>query len=278
MNNLIDITKRLRTLILESTSKAGSGHPTSCLSAVELLTVLLFDSNFTDKDHLIFSKGHAAPLLYALYVEKKKITREEIMTLRQFGSRLEGHPTPKFPFSVGATGSLGQGLGIGMGMALYDQYVVKNNHQTYVLLGDGELTEGSNWETINLADHYKLDNLTAIVDVNRLEQDGQTPTGWDLFSYKAKFDSFGWQTILIDNGHDINSIKSGFETKKQHKPRVIIAKTIKGKGVSFLEDKPNWHGKALNKEQLSKALKEFGQTNTESSDILLKLTKLYKNE
>lgn len=260
MNHLIDIAKRLRTLILQSTTNAGSGHPSSCLSAIELMTVLLFDSNFEDKDHLIFSKGHAAPLLYALYVEKKLVSHSEMMTLRQFGSKLEGHPTPRFAYSVGATGSLGQGLSIGIGMSLFDKYIKKNTHQTYVLLGDGELTEGSNWEAFSLAAFYKLDNLTAIIDVNKLEQDGETPTQWDMLDYEQKIKNFGWQTVILNDGHNLRSIKQAFAIKKQPKPRAIIAKTVKGKGVSFLENAPNWHGKPLDKMQLEQALVEINKT------------------
>ena len=254
---LIEKAKRLRYLILVSTTKAASGHPTSCLSAVELVTFLRFGGNWQESDRMIFSKGHAAPLLYALLVEVGSITQEELMTLRQFGSRVQGHPMPGMPEIEVATGSLGQGLSIGVGMALADKKFLKNKNQHYVLLGDGELAEGSVWEACNLASYYKLDNLTAIVDLNRLEQDGETSLGWNLDLYEARFKAFGWQVELVKNGHDFDEIKKAFLTKSIKKPKVILAKTIKGKGVSFLENQDNWHGKALTEIEFNQALAEL---------------------
>lgn len=271
----IQITNRLRSLILISTTKAGSGHPTSSLSAVELMATLVFGGVFQKYDHLIFSKGHAAPLLYALLVEQNLLTKKDLMTLRQFGSPVQGHPVPGLPTIEVATGSLGQGLSIGVGMTLADKKLSENNNQTYVLLGDGEIMEGSVWEALSIASFYKLDNLTAIVDVNRLEQDGQTLLGWDLEVYQKRFKAFGWLVELVNNGHDFSEIKKAFLSRCCGKPKVILAKTIKGKGISFLEDKVNWHGKALSEEQLDQALLELGMVKQDQiEDLLIKLDKL----
>lgn len=262
------IAKLVRYYILESTTEAGSGHPTTSLSATDLMTTLMFggqfkfnpkDPSYANNDRLIFSKGHAAPLLYSLWTAAGEISEKELLTLRKFGSRLEGHPTMMFPFTEAATGSLGQGLSIGLGMALNAKYVDKLPYKTYVLLGDSEVAEGSIWEAIEVASYYKLDNLIGILDVNRLGQRGQTMLGHDIDSYAKRISSFGWQTITID-GHDIKAIEKAYEeaNKAKGKPVMIIAKTLKGKGVSFIEDKDNWHGKALNRDEFEKAVKELG--------------------
>jgi len=212
-----------------------------------------------NNDRLIFSKGHASPLLYALWVAAGKISEEEILTLRKFGSPLEGHPTTIFPYVEASTGSLGQGLSIGLGMALNARYIDRLPYRTYVLLGDSEISEGSQWEAIQIAAHYRLGNLIGILDVNRLGQRGETLYGHDLSAYERRISSFGWETISID-GHSLHDILSAYE-KSMHsvdKPVMIIARTIKGKGVSFLEDRENWHGKALKKEELVRALQELG--------------------
>ena len=268
MEKLKALAKLIRYYILISTTQAHSGHPTSSLSAVDLLTVLLFggifkydlDSpTFPNNDRLIFSKGHAAPLLYALYGAAGKISEEELKTLRKFGSQLEGHPTMVFPYTEAATGSLGQGLSIGVGMAINAKYLDKLPYKTYVLMGDGETSEGSLWEAIQIASHYKLDNLVGIIDVNRLGQRGPTMLGWDLKTYQKRIQSFGWQTFVL-NGHDFAQIYRVFQKseKVKGKPVMLIAKTVKGKGVSFWENKEGFHGKALSEQEQQKALEELG--------------------
>lgn len=270
--NISQLAQLVRYYILTSTTKAGSGHPTSSLSAVDLMSVLFFngyfradidDPAFANNDRLIFSKGHAAPLLYSLYTVAGAIQEDELYTLREFGSRLEGHPTTEFPYAEVATGSLGQGLSIGFGIALNAQYLDKLPYTTYVLLGDSEFAEGSNWEALQLAAQYKLHNLVGILDVNRLGQRGETMYGYDVKQYEKKIESFGWHTIVID-GHNLKQIDKAFQKAQsvKDKPVMIIAKTIKGKGVSFLEDKEDKHGKALTEEELKSALQEMGEVDT----------------
>ena len=265
----------IRKLCLTSTTTAGSGHPSSCLSAADIMTVL-FESYFRydlknplniTNDRLIFSKGHAAPLFYSLYSMSGGISRDELSTLRKFGSRLEGHPTPSFPFTDAATGSLGQGLSVGAGMALAIQresQIPNTKYQipkVYVLLGDGELAEGQNWEAANFASHYKLNNLVAIADINRLAQSQETMFGHQVYEYEQRFRAFGFETIVID-GHNFAEIKEAFDRAGLgHKPFAIIMKTFKGKGVSFMQDADNWHGKALKSEELKKALLELGEVD-----------------
>lgn len=268
-----ELAKLIRYYILTSTTQAGSGHPTSSLSAVELMVGLLFSGVFRfdtqnpsapNNDRLIFSKGHAAPLLYALWAAAGKVPSEELLTLRKFGSRLEGHPTHSFPFAEVATGSLGQGLSVGVGMALNGKYLDNLSYRTHVLLGDSEMTEGSNWEAMQIAVHYKLDNLVGIIDVNRLGQRGETMYGHNLLAYQRRVASFGWETIVVADGHALPEIIRAYQkafTVKE-KPVMIIAKTIKGKGVSFVEDKEAWHGKVLSKEELKQALGELGEVDT----------------
>ncbi len=271
-NTLAHLAKLIRFFILLSTTKAGSGHPTSSFSAVELMACLLFGGIFRfdldnpkdpSNDRLLFSKGHASPLFYALFAAAGKVTEEELLTLRAFKSPLEGHPTMRFPYTEAATGSLGQGLSIGVGMALNAKYVDKLPYRTYVLLGDSEMAEGSQWEAIQLAMHYKLDNLTGILDVNRLGQRGETLYGHDLGAYEKRIASFGWQTMVVKDGHSFSQIMEAYEKalKVKGKPVMIIAKTIKGKGVSFLEDTDGWHGKALSQEELERALQELGEVD-----------------
>lgn len=268
---LEQLAKIIRYYILVATTQAGSGHPSSSLSAVELMTTLFFDKilkcdldNFAnpENDRVIFSKGHASPLLYALYAAAGKLTLEEMKKMRTFNSPLEGHPTPEFKFTEIATGSLGQGLAVGIGMALNAQQFEKNNSRVYVLLGDGEMAEGSNWESMQLAAYYHLHNLVGIIDVNRLGQRGPTMQGYDLQDYARKAEAFGWQSLTID-GHNYDQISQAFTTAQQstQKPTMIIAKTIKGKGVSFMEDQENWHGRTLTPEQLQQALTELGKVD-----------------
>ncbi len=212
-----------------------------------------------DNDHLIFSKGHASPLLYSMYKAAGVISDQELLTLRKDGSRLEGHPTPVIPWVDVATGSLGQGLPIGVGIALCGKYLDKLPYHIWVLLGDSEMAEGSIWEAFDHASYYKLNNLIGILDMNRLGQRGQTELGWNGEAYKARAEAFGWNAILID-GHDFEQINNAYAQAEQstEKPTLIIAKTMKGKGVSFLENKEGWHGKALSPQQAQEAIKELG--------------------
>ncbi len=258
IEELKKICRLIRYDILTSTTKAGSGHPTSCLSAVELMTILFFGGFLKEFDRLIFSKGHAAPLLYALYHVAGLISYDELLTLRTFNSRLEGHPTPRFPYIDVATGSLGQGLSVGLGMALGMR--LKNiNSKVFVLLGDSEMTEGQIWEAMQIASYYKLNNLIAILDVNRLGQRGETMLGWDINTYAQRTKSFGWNPILIEDGNNIQKVFNTFsDIKTINNSTIIIAKTIKGKGVSFLENQDGWHGKPVPKDKLDQALKELG--------------------
>jgi transketolase len=260
MNNSIEDIQKIANIIklkiLESTAEADSGHPTSSFSAVEIMTALFFCGFFKydlknpqhpNNDRLIFSKGHAAPLFYSLWAATGAIDYSELLTLRKFGSRLEGHPTQKFPYTEAATGSLGQGLSIGLGMALAGKYLSNLNYKTYVLVGDGELLEGSNWEAAAIASHYNLNNLVAFIDVNRLEQSGETIHQWDLESYKKKFEAFGWETLIIEDGNDIILVADELKILSEDlkKPLAIIAKTKKGKGLSGIENELNWHSKPI---------------------------------
>ena len=266
-----NLAQQLRVDSIRSSSAAGSGHPTSSMSAADLMAVLLTgylhydfdDPQNPNNDHLIFSKGHASPLLYSLFKAAGAITDEELLTLRKFGSRLEGHPTPAIPWVDVATGSLGQGLPIGVGIALCGKYLDKLPYHIWVLCGDSEMAEGSMWEAFDHAGHYNLDNLIAIIDVNRLGQRGETELGWNTAAYEARAKAFGWNAIVID-GHNYDQINNAYAQAIQSSgaPTAIIAKTIKGKGVSFLENKNGWHGKALDKNQEQEALKELNYTRS----------------
>ncbi len=263
------IATLIRYYILFMTTEAGSGHPTSSLSATELMACLLFGGFFRyDADHpqcpnndrLIFSKGHASPLFYALWAAAGELTEKDLLTYRKFGSPLEGHPTVAFPFVEAATGSLGQGLSIGLGMALNAKFVDKLPYRTYVLLGDSEMAEGSQWESMEIASYYKLGNLIGVLDVNRLGQRGETMYGWDLGAYEKRISSFGWKTRIFD-GHSIPEVLAAYEEAVQatDQPVMLIGKTVKGKGVSFIENKNGWHGKALKREEYDRAIKELGK-------------------
>ncbi len=269
MGKLKKLASLIRYYILTMTTEAGSGHPSSSLSATELMTGLLFGGTFRfDLDHpkcpnndrLIFSKGHASPLFYALWAAAGEVSEKELSTYRKFGSPFEGHPTVAFPYAEAATGSLGQGLSIGLGMALNAKYLDKLPYRTYVLLGDSEMAEGSQWESIQIAAHYRLNNLIGILDVNRLGQRGETMFGWDLGAYEKRISSFGWKTIVLD-GHSFSEILAAYDEalRSTDQPVMLIGKTIKGKGVSFIENKNGWHGKALSREECDRALKELGK-------------------
>ena len=261
---LSKIARRLRIHSLHMTSTVGSGHPTSCFSIAEIMACLFFQemrynsNNPHDiyNDEFVLSKGHAAPILWACYAEAGIIRQEELPGLRKLASVLEGHPTPLMPWVKAATGSLGQGLSVGVGLALASKSLGSGN-RVFVLLGDGECAEGNVWEAANAASNFKLNNLCAIVDVNRLGQSEATQHGHDIRKYQDRFRAFGWNAISID-GHSIPQILNALKkAEKSVKPAVIIAKTVKGKGVSFLEDRDGWHGKPLKGEQLEQALEEL---------------------
>jgi transketolase len=260
-----ELGQQLRVDSIRAAAVTNSGHPTSSMSGADLTAVLLakyLRYDFDDprspyNDHLIFSKGHASPLLYALYKAAGAITDEELLTFRKFGSRLEGHPTPKIPWVDVATGSLGQGLPYGVGVALAGKKLDRLPYRTWVLSGDSEIAEGSVWEAFEHASFYELDNLTAIIDVNRLGQRGETMHGWNLDSYVERCHAFGWHTIAID-GHDVEEIDRAYAeaVSTTGKPTVVVARTVKGKGVSAVEDKEGWHGKALDDPEA--AIEELG--------------------
>lgn len=264
-----ELARQLRIDSIRCSTEAGSGHPTSSLSAADLMAVLLTEHLRYDvdhprdpaNDHLIFSKGHASPLLYALLKAAGAITDAELLTFRKFGSRLQGHPTPALPWVEVATGSLGQGLPIGVGLALAGKYLDRLPYRVWVLVGDSETSEGSVWEAFELAGYYRLDNLIAIVDVNRLGQRGPTMLEWDTATYARRARAFGWEAIEID-GHDLARIDEAYRWAEETggAPKVILARTVKGKGVSFLEDKPGWHGRPLSREEAQRALAELGQS------------------
>ncbi|HZQ64555.1 MAG TPA: transketolase [Gaiellaceae bacterium] len=249
-----ELAQQLRVDAVRSTAAAGSGHPTSAMSAADLIAVLAekylrydFDRpELPNNDHLIFSKGHASPLLYALYKATGAITDEELLGMRRLGSRLEGHPSPVLPWVDVATGSLGFGLPVGVGIALAAKTIDPRPYRVWVLAGDSEMAEGSVWEAFEHADHWGLDNLTVVVDVNRLGQSGETMHGWDLMSYAERARSLGWQALSID-GHDLDAIDGAYAEAigTAGRPTVIVAQTRKGRGVAAVEDQPGWHGKVL---------------------------------
>ncbi len=291
LGRLEELAKLVRYFILKMTTAAGSGHPTSSLSAADVMVALFFDKLMFDfknpdsliNDRVIFSKGHVSPLIYALYAAAGAIDAKELEKYRQFGSDLEGHPTKNFRFAEAATGSLGQGLSIGVGMALALRAQISNFQSpisnkfknkksslkingklpiVYVLMGDSETAEGSVWEACELASYYKLGNLVGIIDVNRLGQSGPTMFGWDTDTYRKRVEAFGWEASVID-GHDFAQIDKAFNRvgNRGRKPLMIIAKTVKGKGVSFLENKEGWHGKALRQDEFEKAVEELGDVD-----------------
>ncbi len=340
-SKLKELAKLIRYYILKMTTEAGSGHPTSSLSATDLMTALFFGKLRFDlknprnpnNDRVVFSKGHASPLIYALYAAAGEIDEKELASYRRFKSVLEGHPTFRFKFAEAATGSLGQGLSVGAGMAvalrserivgpvssflpasapqpfssgidnptnsklksekgrvravgspsttathnspIRDTRGTLDSRDTlpkiYVLMGDSEIAEGSVWEACELASYYKLGNLVAIVDVNRLGQSGETMIGWNLDIYTARFEAFGWDVKVVD-GHDYEGIMRVYEGLEGggDKPVAIIAKTLKGKGVSFLEDKEGWHGKALSPEEFEKAIVELGNVDRSIRGVIKK--------
>ena len=266
LEKLREKARMLRIHSMRATTAAGSGHPTSCLSAAELMAGTFFyamkfdpaNPNSPAGDRFVLSKGHAAPILYAALAEAGVFPVSRLITLRQFSSELEGHPTPLIPGVDAATGSLGQGLSVGAGLALGAK---KNQSaaRVYVLLGDGEMAEGQVWEAAAFAAFYGLDNLTALVDVNALGQSGRTMYRHDADVYRRKFEAQGWQAEVIE-GHDLAAVLAALDRARatSGRPQAVIARTEKGHGISFLADKDGWHGKALSKDELEKALAEIG--------------------
>ncbi|QCP00496.1 transketolase [Arthrobacter sp. 24S4-2] len=262
------LAAQLRVDSIRCSTQAGSGHPTSSLSAADLMAVLLerhlrydWDQPLQPtNDHLIFSKGHASPLLYSMYRAVGVVGEDELInTYRQFGSRLQGHPTPALPWVDVATGSLGQGLPDAVGVALAGRYLDRLPYRTWVLCGDSELAEGSIWEALDKAAYYKLGNLTAIVDVNRLGQNGPTELQWDMDRSARRVEAFGAHPLVID-GHDLTAIDDALTRARSRpdRPTVILARTIKGKGVPEIEDRNGWHGKALPKDMADRAVAALG--------------------
>ena len=267
---LQSLSRLIRSYIIRSTTAAGSGHLTSSLSAVELIAGLMFSGvfradlkkpDYPNNDRLIFSKGHAAPLLYSAYAAAGALPAAKLGLLRRFGSPLEGHPMPKFPYTEAPTGSLGQGLGLGIGVALAAK-MSRLTYRTYVLVGDSEMAEGSVWEAIQLAAFHQVENLVAMLDLNGLGQSGPTMLQHDAQTMAKRVSSFGWEVITVD-GHDIEKIVAAYTKAKtvRGKPVMIIGKTIKGKGVKLVEGKEGWHGKVLDKTQAAQALKELGSVD-----------------
>jgi len=264
-----ELGQQLRVDSIRSSTSAGSGHPTSSMSAADLLAVLVSrhlrydwdNPDYPGNDHLIFSKGHASPLLYSVFKAVGVVSDEELMTgYRRFGSRLEGHPTPVLPWVDVATGSLGQGLPDGVGVALAGKYLDELPYRVWVLCGDSEMAEGSIWEALDKASHYKLSNLIAIVDVNRLGQRGPTELSWDLDAYSRRATAFGARVFTVD-GHDVAAIDQAIAQAgdlSTEEPTVILARTLKGRGFSEVEDRENWHGKPLPPEMAERAVIELG--------------------
>jgi transketolase len=270
LDALAELAAQLRVDSIRSSTSAGSGHPTSSMSAADLLAVLITrhlrydwdEPRAPDNDHLIFSKGHASPLLYSVFKAVGVVSDDELVNgYRRFGQRLEGHPTPVLPWVDVATGSLGQGLPDGVGVALAGKYLDKLPYRIWVLCGDSELAEGSIWEAIDRASHYKLANLIVMADINRLGQSGPTELGWDTDNYARRFEAFGARVLVID-GHDLAAIDGAFAAAESdvsgQQPTVILAKTIKGKGFSEVENKEGWHGRPFPPDMAERAIAELG--------------------
>ncbi|MEN3338730.1 MAG: transketolase [Acidobacteriota bacterium] len=266
LSALKNIAAQLRIDSVTSTSAAGTGHPTTCLSAADIVSTLFFDEmrydardpRNPDNDRFVLSKGHAAPILYSAWAEAGLFPREELLKLRQIGSDLEGHPTPRLSFVDVATGSLGQGICAAIGTALNARRI-GSAYRTYVLCGDGEMAEGSVWEAADVALHFKLDSLCGIIDVNGLGQSQDTQFGHDMDAIAARWNAFGWHAIVVD-GHDIPALQKAFAEARATtgRPTMVLARTLKGKGLADIEGKPGWHGKALKKgEETDRAVAEL---------------------
>jgi transketolase len=275
VNALKNIATRLRIDSVRSTTEAGSGHPSTCCSAAEIMAALFFaemrydprDPKNPDNDRFVLSKGHAAPILYAAWAEAGIVSREDVLTLRRIDSDLEGHPTPRLPWVDVGTGSLGQGVCAAVGIALNARRI-RSDYRTYVLLGDGEVAEGSVWEASHAASHSALDNLCGIVDVNALGQAGPTQWQHDMEAYAVKWRAFGWHVIVVD-GHDVPAVLDALDEARRTKqrPTMILARTVKGKGISFIEGKNGWHGKPLKKgEEMQRAIDELEKQFVEEDE------------
>ena len=263
-----ELAAQLRVDSIRSSTAAGSGHPTSSLSAADLLAVLMSrhlrydwdDPDAPGNDHLIFSKGHASPLLYSVFRAAGVVSEQELLEgYRRFGQRLEGHPTPVLPWVDVATGSLGQGLPDGVGIALAGAKLEKAPYRVWVLAGDSELAEGSMWEALATASHYGLTNLVTLVDVNRLGQRGETALGWDMDAYAARVEAFGAEAVVVD-GHDVEAIDAALARADEdlERPLVILARTVKGKGIPGVEDEEDWHGKPMPEDRAEEAIDALG--------------------
>ncbi|XP_063071397.1 transketolase [Engraulis encrasicolus] len=276
---LRNIANRLRINSIKATTAAGSGYPTSCCSAAEIMSVLFFhtmkyraeDPKNPNNDRFILSKGHAAPALYSMWAETGFLKESELMSLCQVDSTLEGHPTPvllfqKQPFVDVATGSLGQGLGVACGMAYTGKYFDKSSYRVFCLMGDGEMSEGAVWEAMSFASYYQLDNLVAIMDVNRLGQSEPVPLQHHMEKYQKRCEAFGWHAIIVD-GHSVEELCKAL-SQPRHQPIAIIAKTIKGKGIPVAEDKMGWHAKPLPKDMAEGVLRELQSRIQNSSKRL----------
>ncbi len=263
---LQDKATRLRIDSVRSTTEAGSGHPTSCCSAAEIMSVLFYsvmrydprNPHNRDSDVFVLSKGHAAPILYAAWAEAGAFPREKLLTLRKIDSDFEGHPTPRLSFVDVATGSLGQGLSVGAGMAINAKQFENSDQRVYVLMGDGESAEGSVWESAQWAALHRLNNLCATMDINRLGQSQPTMLEYDLEIYKARWEAFGWQALLV-NGHSIPDLLAAYDTANRttDRPTILLARTLKGKGLIGIESLEHWHGKALDKDTAAKVVAEL---------------------
>ncbi|XP_023664563.1 transketolase-like [Paramormyrops kingsleyae] len=273
LQGLKDIANKLRIHSIKATCASNSGHPTSCCSAAEVMSVLFFhtmrykamDPRNPSNDRFVLSKGHAAPILYAAWVEAGYVKEADLLNLRKIDCDLEGHPTPKLAFVDVATGSLGQGLGAACGMAYTGKNFDKSSYRVYCLLGDGECSEGSVWEAMAFASYYKLDNLVAIIDVNRLGQSEAAPLQHDTETYRRRCEAFGWNTYVVD-GHDVEELCKALWQAEQDKsrPTAIVAKTFKGRGLKAIENEDNWHGKPISKDRAEgyiSELKGLIQTN-----------------
>ncbi|XP_058405769.1 transketolase-like protein 2 [Diceros bicornis minor] len=277
---LRDMANRLRIHSIRATCASSSGHPTSCCSAAEIMSVLFFhmmrykqtEPEHPDNDRFILSKGHAAPILYAAWAEVGCISESDLLNLRKIHCDLEGHPTPRLSFVDVATGSLGQGLGAACGMAYTGKYFDKASYRVFCLMGDGESSEGSVWEALAFASHYRLDNLVAVFDVNRLGQSGVTPLEHFTDIYQTRCEAFGWNTYLVD-GHDVEGLCQAFwqATQVKNKPTAIIAKTFKGRGIPNIEDAENWHGKPMPKERAEAIIKLIESQIQTNRNFILKL-------
>src|SRR3954471_8928806 len=265
ISGLKNAATRLRIDSVRATSESGTGHPTSCMSMADITAALFFaemrfdpqDPKNPESDRFVLSKGHAAPILYAAWAEAGAFDRSELLKLREMGSDLEGHPTPRLPFVDVATGSLGQGICAAVGTALNARRI-GSDYRTYVLLGDGESAEGSVWEAADVAAFDKLDNLCGIPDVNGLGQSRATMWAHDMEQFARRWRAFGWHAIVVD-GHDLAAVLAALAEARNTsgQPTMILAKTIKGKGISFAEGKDGWHGKALNAAERDRAIAEI---------------------